>query len=154
MTSEAEMGPLVHTYDVYPCEADLGFWRIVVTGGAGTPYANGTWLLSCRFPLTYPSHPPALRFETPVLHPNVNAHGRVCSALLSSEWSDTGGVCMPNVLRMVESLWAAPESANPVNTVIALDFYAADGTHEVKVSQHTAKHAKKSRAEWRAELLE
>ena len=144
------------TYDVYPCAEDVSFWRIVIRGRDGTPYAAGTWLLSVRFPTLYPAHPPAVRFETPVLHPNVNAYGRICSALLGPEWDGAGGggTRMPHVLRMVDSLFASPETANPLNTTLALDFYTDAGVYEVQVAEHVAAHAsRKDRAAWRAELL-
>jgi ubiquitin-protein ligase len=154
VTSTDTMGPFASTYDVYPCAADLGFWRIVLQGRSGTPYAGGTWLLSVRFPTTYPAHPPAVRFETPILHANVNAYGRICAALLGPEWADGGGTRMPNVLRAIDSLFAQPETANPVNTDLALDFYTSDGVYEVTVAEHVAANAAgKNRAAWRRQLL-
>lgn len=157
VTSEEVMGAeFLATYDVYPCADDLAFWRFVMSGRSETPYANGTFLLSVRFPPTYPALPPAVRFETPVLHPNVNAYGRICSALLSSEWSAGGGgrPLMPYVLRMIYSLFSSPETANPLNSALALDFYTAGGVYEVQVAEHVEAHAThKDRDQWRQELL-
>lgn len=35
------------------------------------PYKNGTFLLTCDFPESYPRNPPEIRFVTFILHPNV-----------------------------------------------------------------------------------
>ena len=45
------------------------------------------------------------------------------------------------------------DTTSPVNTTLALDFYTSGGVYEVTVAEHTARHALKSRAEWRIELL-
>lgn len=157
VTSEEVMGAeFLATYDVFPAADDLGFWRIVMSGRSETPYAAGTFLLSVRFPPSYPALPPAVRFETTVLHPNVNAYGRICSALLGSEWSAGAGgrPLMPYVLRMIYSLFSSPETANPLNSALALDFYTAGGVYEVQVAEHVQAHAtQKDRAQWRRELL-
>jgi ubiquitin-protein ligase len=157
VTSEEVMGAeFLATYDVYPAADDLGFWRIVMSGRSETPYAAGTFLLSVRFPPSYPALPPAVRFETKVLHPNVNPYGRICSALLGSEWSAGAGgrPLMPYVLRMTYSLFSSPETANPLNSALALDFYTAGGVYEVQVAEHVQAHAtQKDRAQWRRELL-
>jgi ubiquitin-protein ligase len=155
VTSPDVMGAeFASTYDVYPCADDVGFWRVVLQGRSDTPYAGGTWLLSVRFPTTYPAHPPAVRFETPILHANVNAYGRICAALLGPEWADGGGTRMPSVLRAIDSLFAMPETANPVNSSLALDFYTSGGVYEVTVAEHVAAHAvRKTRTVWRRQLL-
>ena len=88
--------------------------------------------ISVRFPLTYPTHPPAVRFETRILHPNVNAYGRICSNMLSRDWADDGGPRVPDVLRMVYSLFSAPETENPVDSALALDFYTTMESFQVR----------------------
>lgn len=66
------------SYDVYPRPDDLGCWSVVIQGGEGTVYQAGVFHVSVKFPVTYPARPPSLRFETQILHPNVNAYGRIC----------------------------------------------------------------------------
>ena len=107
-----------------------------------------------RFPATYPTHPPEVRFDTRILHPNVNAYGKVCAAILGPEWAHAGtGLRMPTLLRSLVSLFAAPETANPVNSALALDYYATAGKFAERVAAHVAQHAAgKSREQWRAEL--
>ena len=36
------------------------------------PYRNGTFLLTCDIPQSYPREPPEIRFVTFILHPNVS----------------------------------------------------------------------------------
>lgn len=73
--------------------------------------------------------------------------------MLGSAWVDDGGVQMPNVLRALSSLFAAPERANPVNTTLALDFFCGDGAFEAAVTEHVRKHAaRKTRSAWRQQL--
>lgn len=79
---------------------DVGFWRVVLQGRQGTVYSQGTFMLSVRFPPSYPTVPPIVRFETRIVHPNVDAYGKICSQLLGPNWADDGGARMPDVLRM------------------------------------------------------
>eukprot|EP00966_Prymnesium_polylepis_P316132 7304467-Prymnesium_polylepis.1 len=59
-------------------------------GPGGSPYADGTWLLSVRFPPTYPVQPPEVRFVTSIIHCNINSYGKVCHSILDRNWtSDT-----------------------------------------------------------------
>jgi ubiquitin-protein ligase len=39
---------------------------------ANCPYRNGTFLLTCDIPQSYPRDPPEVRFVTFILHPNVS----------------------------------------------------------------------------------
>lgn len=132
VSSPETMGPFCGRYDVYPCCDDVGFWRIIMQGRDGTAYAEGTFVLSIRFPADYPASAPAVRFETQVLHPNVNDYGRICSNVLGADWEDNGAPRMPDVLRMVDSLFAAPETKNPVNASLALKFYTDTALFEAR----------------------
>ncbi len=79
--------------DLYVNDSDMSFLKIilevcVVTSGvnvtdathvlkaptdeAKCPYRNGTFLLTCDIPQSYPRDPPEIRFVTFILHPNVS----------------------------------------------------------------------------------
>ena len=150
---DSAMGPLAAQMDVFPSVADIGYWRVLLPGKEKTPYEKGTFLLSIRFPPSYPAFPPEVRFETAILHPNVNASGRICSALLGPEWSDDGGNRMPTVLLTINSLFAFPEISNPVNTALALDYFTSAGVEDTSyaatIARHVALHASKSREAYR-----
>ena len=152
-SAEVMGAEMVAAIDVYPLASDVGIWRVVMPGWEGTAYVGGTFALTVRFPATYPAHPPSVRFDTPILHPNINAYGKVCAAILGPEWAHVGTrLRMPNLLRTLMSLFATPETTTPVNSALALDFYAAAGEFTVRVAAHVAQHASKSRQQWRDEL--
>jgi ubiquitin-protein ligase len=66
------------------------FWRVVIEGPDGTPYAGGCWLAYLKFPPDFPASPPLFKFETPIRHCNINQHGRICHSILDRNWtSDT-----------------------------------------------------------------
>lgn len=56
--------------DVYISESDLCFWLVVMQGPTSSPYEAGTFLYYLDLS-EYPSKPPAARFLTQVLHPNI-----------------------------------------------------------------------------------
>lgn len=60
-----------HDMDIYVSERNMGFWKIAMQGPTGTPYANGVFLLYLEIGDNFPLKPPAARFITPVLHPNI-----------------------------------------------------------------------------------
>jgi ubiquitin-protein ligase len=73
-------------YHVYPSGTDLGFWQVLLSGPPGDYYSGGTWLLWIRFPASFPEAPPVIRFQTPILHCNINSTGRVCHSVLDRNW--------------------------------------------------------------------
>ena len=49
-------------------DGELLRWEAVINGrGIGGGYDSGRWLLEITIPTTYPLHPPAVRFVTPVM---------------------------------------------------------------------------------------
>lgn len=58
--------------DIYVSEVDMAFWKIVMSGPTSTAYSEGTFALFVHMTDTYPQKTPAVRFITPVLHPNVS----------------------------------------------------------------------------------
>lgn len=53
-------------------------WNIMMRGPAKSPYAEGLFSLTFKFPQNYPYSPPAIKFNTPVFHPNVFSSGDLC----------------------------------------------------------------------------
>ncbi len=79
--------------DLYVNDSDLTFLKIILEVGVvisgvnmteairvfkapkdeiKCPYRNGTFLLTCDIPQTYPLEAPEIRFVTFILHPNVS----------------------------------------------------------------------------------
>jgi hypothetical protein len=65
------------SYDVYVSETNMGFWKVVLQGPAGSAYASGAFVLYLDMNEDYPRKAPHGRFVTPIFHPNVNRHGRI-----------------------------------------------------------------------------
>lgn len=85
-------------HDIYICEENFGFWKVVMqgmsycsdalntswltrTGPPESTYAGGTFLLYVEMVEEYPVSPSKARFVTPVYHPNINRHGRICHSI-------------------------------------------------------------------------
>ena len=64
--------------DVYVSESNMGFWKVVMQGPPASPYEDGTFLLYFEMSDQFPRRAPIARFITPVLHPNITKHGRIC----------------------------------------------------------------------------
>jgi len=71
-------------YDVYVSESNMAFWKIVMQGPPESAYATGVFVLYLDMEADYPAFPPKCRFTTPVYHPNINRHGKVCHSILDS----------------------------------------------------------------------
>ena len=56
--------------------------------GTECPYRNGTFLLTCDIPESYPREPPEIRFVTFILHPNVSG-AAIAMCMLIFTLSDT-----------------------------------------------------------------
>lgn len=82
------LNPHVH-YDCYISETNMAFWKIVMEGPPESPYESGTFLLYLDIPGNFPAFPPKGRFSTPILHPNINRHGRICHSIFDRK------ICMP-----------------------------------------------------------
>eukprot|EP00930_Biecheleria_cincta_P063472 TRINITY_DN4900_c1_g1_i1.p1 TRINITY_DN4900_c1_g1~~TRINITY_DN4900_c1_g1_i1.p1 ORF type:complete len:1840 (+),score=271.72 TRINITY_DN4900_c1_g1_i1:43-5562(+) len=132
--------------EVFPGD-DLGFWKVLMEGPEGTPYQGGVWLLSCSLPSDFPDGPPEVRFVTPIRHCNVNAHGRVCHSIFDRNY--TTDTTVLSIFHCIFGLLLNPEYEDPLDSTLALEFYEASGIYEDSIRRHTAKHASRSREQWR-----
>ena len=99
-------------YDVHVSEADISFFKVVMQGPEGSPYANGTFLLYLDLNKSWPSFAPEARLVTPIHHPSVNANGRICHSLFDRNWtSDT--TCV-DILNNLYGLLLSPDYNDPV----------------------------------------
>ena len=58
-----------------PDENNLFEWRVTLFGPRDTPYKDGIFFLTLKFPENYPSYPPKVTFDTPIYHINVASIG-------------------------------------------------------------------------------
>lgn len=76
---------------------------------------EGRWLLSIQVPANYPLSPPAVRFVTPIVHPNISLEtGEVCLDLLGDAWTPAYGL-LETVRAVREGLLPHPEVDSPLN---------------------------------------
>ncbi|KAK6180714.1 hypothetical protein SNE40_008714 [Patella caerulea] len=72
------------------CDEDrLDIMKVLITGPADTPYANGCFEFDVYFPLDYPESPPCINLETTGNHtvrfnPNLYNDGKVCLSVLNT----------------------------------------------------------------------
>ncbi|KAF2176290.1 UBC-like protein, partial [Zopfia rhizophila CBS 207.26] len=62
-------------------------WKIVMQGPPESAYANGTFLLYPDMGDDYLAFPLKGRFVTPIYHPNINHHRRICHSILDRNWT-------------------------------------------------------------------
>jgi ubiquitin-protein ligase len=64
--------------------------------------------------------------------------------------SDTSNLQLINT---IYSLLLVPEFSDPINAVVTLNFHWDEVSFRDEVKEHIKKHATKTRAEWKAELV-
>tara|TARA_R110002003_G_scaffold48_14_gene4034 strand:+ start:23384 stop:23713 length:330 start_codon:yes stop_codon:yes gene_type:complete len=99
----------------------------------------------------YPMFAPTARFSTPIYHPNINRHGRICHSILDRNWTvDTSN---KDLIDTIYSLLLVPEFSDPINTVVTLNYHWDEVQFKEEAQKHLRKHASKSRAEWRRKIV-
>ena len=85
---------------------DIDKWKGIMPCPEKSPYGEKI-LFSVSFPLEYPETPPQVRFETPILHPNISGDGLVCHYLLRKSWYSQDH-SMRTILREISLLLKIP----------------------------------------------
>ncbi|KAG9318146.1 ubiquitin-conjugating enzyme/RWD-like protein [Chiua virens] len=66
-------------------DSNLFEWAGTIEGAPGTIYAGLTFRISISFPSNYPYTAPAIKFDTPCYHPNVDIQsGAICLDILQA----------------------------------------------------------------------
>merc|ERR1712224_618865 len=99
-------------------------------------------------PEQWPEQSPEIRFVTPIRHCNVNPHGRVCHSILDRNY--TQDTSIQSILNCLFGLLLNPVYEDPLDSTLALQFYEASGVYEDSIRRHVARHASRSREEWKA----
>jgi len=99
----------------------------------------------------YPRSPPEARFITPVYHPNINRHGRICHSILDRNWTlDTS---TKDVIDTIYSLLLVPEFSDPINAVVTLDYHWDEIQFKEEAQKHIEMHASMTREDYRDEIV-
>lgn len=93
------------------CPTDnLTYLHATIAGPPDTPFSSGIYLLTIHIPTRYPFEPPKVRFQTPIHHPNIDSHGRICLDTLkqrpSGSWSPA--VSLATLLLSIRALMERP----------------------------------------------
>ena len=109
-----------------------------ILGQQGTPYAGGVFKIELELPVDYPMHPPAVRFVTPICHPNIERlGGKVCFDFLQKEWSPA--YTIRAICRIVSSLLADPnfDALHPVYALQVQEYWLGNRHMlQVQAAQH------------------
>ncbi|KAF2463700.1 uncharacterized protein BDR25DRAFT_245013 [Lindgomyces ingoldianus] len=138
-------------YDVYICEPNFGLWKIVMQGPPDSAYGAGIFVLYLDMGEEYPSFAPKARFVTPIYHPNINRHGRICHSILDRNW--TVDTTNKDLIDTIYSLLLVPEFSDPINAVVTLNFHWDEVQFKEEAGKHITKHATKTRAQWKREIV-
>ena len=88
-------------------------WDVVIYGPKDTPYEGGLYNVQINLPTKYPYVPPAVKFLTPIYHPNISSSGVICLDILKGAWSPALGI--PKTLLSIVDLLSAPNPGDPLN---------------------------------------
>lgn len=95
----------------------MDLMKVLITGPAGTPYANGCFIFDIFFPLDYPNSPPKMNLETTGrrtfrFNPNLYQCGKICLSILNTwsgeRWNPKSSSLL-QVLVSIQSLILVPD---------------------------------------------
>jgi len=102
---------------------NLFHWQVSISGPENSPYEGGHFQLDIRIPTDFPLHPPRIRFQTKIYHPNIHLTGDICIDILRSQWNSTWSI--EKLLFGICSLLTDANSEDPYNARAAL-YYRQD----------------------------
>lgn len=74
----------VNGISAFPEGDNLLHWVGTIRGPNGTPYEGRVYRIQMKFPTDYPYTAPAITFDTPIFHPNVDQNGNICLDILKA----------------------------------------------------------------------
>eukprot|EP00808_Paulinella_micropora_P022576 g59948.t1 len=125
--------------EVFISKDDFLFWKMVIAGPEGTPYAGFYFLLSVSFPAEYPFKAPKIQFVTPIFHPNVNADGRICLDEIQRAWNPA--VTVDKAARSILTMLQMPNTDDALDDFKAQLYMQERARYVAEASTHTEKHA-------------
>jgi ubiquitin-protein ligase/Mg-chelatase subunit ChlD len=137
--------------EIYPCEDQVNFWKILLSAPESSLYEGGVFLLYASFPKDYPQAPPEVRFVTPIYHCNINNHGKVCHGILKRSYS--ADTTVRQILDCIYGLLLEPEMEDPLDSAVAEDYHLDQEKYSSRAIGATKQFASKSLKEWRKELI-
>ena len=122
------------------CGDDLFHWKGTINGPDDTAYAEGKFTIDIKIPSNYPYHPPNMKFDTKIWHPNISSQtGAICLDILKNEWSPA--LSIRTALLSIQALMCVPEPNDPQDAVVAGQFKDNRPLYEKTAKEWTAKYA-------------
>ncbi|KAK3935915.1 hypothetical protein QBC46DRAFT_396303 [Diplogelasinospora grovesii] len=137
--------------DVYVSTNDMRFWKVAIEGPPGSPYQDGVFLLFVDIVPEFPRLPPAVRFITPMLHPNISKHGRVCHPIFDREWNSN--IRVLEVLQQLYGILMSLEARDAIDPISTLKFYTDREAGEQLVRDYVSRFATRSRQQLREDIV-
>ena len=129
-----------------PDENNLFEWRLSIIGPSDTPYKDGLFFLTLKFPENYPSYPPKVTFDTPIYHINVASIGYIYTSLgepmplsILRRWRPDFKV--RDIIISIYSLFYMNNIDCELSHVMAEEFKNNKSLYEEKIKYFTRKYA-------------
>ena len=97
--------------------------------------------------------PPEIRFITPIRHCNVSPYGRICHSILDRNY--TPDTAVSTIFNCIYGLLLQPDVSDPLDSTLALSFYAANGKYEADIMNYVNHHATtKTREQYKTLMMQ
>jgi ubiquitin-conjugating enzyme E2 T len=129
---------------IAPSDDNILTLQAKICGSDDSPYANGTFSLEMTIPDRYPFVPPAVRFLTPIYHPNIDSSGRICLDLIKNAWKPS--INLSSLLVSIQLLMSHPNCDDALMVDIAHQFVHNRVLFDRTAKEWTIKFASESSA--------
>ena len=96
-------------------ELESGAIMILLKGPEDSAYAGNSYEVYVTRPENYPYSPPAVKFLSNIVHPNISPEGYVCLDILQSNWSPT--LSLESIILSVQVLLTEPNLTEAFTSV-------------------------------------
>lgn len=118
---------------------DIQKINVTLFGPKETPYENGIFYLTIYITDNYPFHPPIVKFNTPVYHPNISDSGEICLNILKKDWSPI--LTIKKVLLGIIALLNNPNPDDPLQSDVAEIYIKDKKLYEKNVKDYVLTYA-------------
>jgi len=124
---------------VEPDESNLYHWNCALKAASESPYKNGTFKFSLKFPDNFPFKAPEVAFSTKIYHPGINDKGEICIAVLRDQWKPS--MSISSVLSTIQDKVNNPSPDDPYEPEIAAELKNNKPKFLSTAKDWTKKHA-------------